>query len=164
MGPTCSIIFENEPMEKNSMIQKPRPFVSSFFNWNELMTSIIQGLAITVGTLLIYQYAVYIGLDEAQTRAMVFAVLIVSNIFLTLVNRSFYYSIFTTLKYKNNLVAMIIGITIMISALLLYVPSFANFFEFGKLSISNLLVASLIGFIAVILFEFIKLRTRLKSK
>ncbi len=164
MGPTCSIIFENEPMEKNSMIQKPRPFVTSFFNWNELMTSIIQGLAITAGTLLVYQYSVYIGLAEAQTRAMVFVVLIVSNIFLTLVNRSFYYSIFTTLKYKNNLVAMIIGITIVISALLLYVPSFANFFEFGKLSISNLLVATLLGFIAVIWFEFIKLRTRLKSK
>ena len=164
MGPTCSIIFENEPMEKNTMIQKPRPFVTSFFKWSELMTSIIQGLAITVGTLLIYQYSVYIGLDEAQTRAMVFTVLIVSNIFLTLVNRSFYYSILTTLKYKNNLVAMIIGITIVISALLLYVPSFANFFEFGKLSISNLLVASLIGFIAVIWFEFIKLKTRLKTK
>lgn len=33
MGPTCSIIFENEPMEKNTMSQKPRPFTSTFFNW-----------------------------------------------------------------------------------------------------------------------------------
>jgi hypothetical protein len=30
--------------------------------------------------------------------------LIASNIFLTLENRSFYYSIFTTIRYKNNLV------------------------------------------------------------
>ncbi len=164
MGPTCSIIFENEPMEKNTMLQKPRPFVTSFFNWKELMTSIIQGLAITAGTLLVYKYSVYTGLDEAQTRTMVFTVLIVANIFLTLVNRSFYYSIFTTLKYKNNLVAMIIGITIIISALLLYVPIFANFFQFGTLSISQLLIASAIGFIAVIWFEFYKLRTRLKNK
>ena len=164
MGPTCSIIFENEPMEKNTMLQKPRPFVSSFFNWNELMTSIIQGLAITAGTLLVYQYSIYIGLDEAQTRAMIFIVLIVSNIFLTLVNRSFYYSIFTTLKYKNNLVAMIIGITIIISGLLLYVPTFANFFEFGTLSILHLLGAAFIGFIAVIWFEFVKMKTRFEHK
>ncbi|MBY0542381.1 MAG: cation-translocating P-type ATPase [Sphingobacteriaceae bacterium] len=164
MGPTCSIIFENEPMEKNTMLQKPRPFVTSFFNWSELMTSIIQGLAITAGTLLVYQYSVYTALNEAQTRAMVFTVLIVANIFLTLVNRSFYYSIFTTLKYKNNLVAIIIGITIIISGLLLYVPTFANFFEFGTLSISQLLFATVLGFIAVIWFEFVKMRTRLKNK
>lgn len=43
MGPTCSIIYENEPMEKNSMIQKPRPFTATFFNFRELATSIVQG-------------------------------------------------------------------------------------------------------------------------
>src|SRR5690606_18857835 len=32
MGPTCSIIYENEPMEKNTMLQKPRPFSTTFFN------------------------------------------------------------------------------------------------------------------------------------
>ena len=58
MGPTCSIIFENEPMEENTMQNKPRPFATSFFNWNELTTSIIQGLAITMGSLLGYQYAI----------------------------------------------------------------------------------------------------------
>jgi Ca2+-transporting ATPase len=59
MGPTCSIIYENEPAEKNTMLQKPRPFTTTFFNWNELVTSIIQGLMITAGVLLVYQYAVY---------------------------------------------------------------------------------------------------------
>jgi Ca2+-transporting ATPase len=32
MGPTCSIIFENEPMESNTMLSKPRPFTTTFFN------------------------------------------------------------------------------------------------------------------------------------
>jgi len=44
MGPTCSIIYENEPMEKNLMMQKPRPLTTNFFNLKELTTSIIQGL------------------------------------------------------------------------------------------------------------------------
>lgn len=89
MGPTCSIIYENEPMEKNTMIRKPRPFTSTFFNVKELFTSIIQGLVITVGALSIYQYAIYGGFNEATTRTMVFFVLITANLFLTLVNRSF---------------------------------------------------------------------------
>ena len=160
MGPTCSIVFENEPMEKNTMQKKPRPFVSSFFNWSELTTSIIQGLAITAGALTAYQYAVYQGLDEDRTRTMVFIVLISSNIFLTLVNRSFYYSILTTLKYKNNLVPIIIGITVLITALLLFVPTLTSFFGFERLTASNLLIAVLIGFISVIWYEIVKYQKR----
>src|SRR5690606_29944020 len=94
MGPTCSIIYENEPMEKNTMLQKPKALTTNFFNWNELSTSIIQGLVITTGTLFIYQYSVINGYSEELTRTMVFTVLITANIFLTLINRSFYYSIF----------------------------------------------------------------------
>ena len=71
MGPTCSIVYENEPIEKNIMLQKPRPFTTTFFNWKELSTSIIQGLVITIGSLFIYQYAVYFKFDETTTRTMV---------------------------------------------------------------------------------------------
>jgi len=163
MGPTCSIIFENEPMEKNTMLQKPRLYTTTFFNWKELMTSIIQGIAITAGTLFVYQYSVSQGFDEAHTRAMVFTVLIAANIFLTLVNRSFYYSIFTTLKYKNKLVLLIITITISITGLLLYVPVLATFFQFETLTILHLFTCIGIGFISVIWYEFIKIKARLKG-
>ena len=64
MGPTCSIIYENEPMEKNTMQQKPRPFTNTFFNWKELSTSIVQGLMITAGALIIYQYAAQNGFKD----------------------------------------------------------------------------------------------------
>ncbi len=163
MGPTCSIIFENEPMEKNTMIQKPRPFTTTFFNWKELTTSIIQGIAITLGTLFVYKYSVYNGFNEAHTRTMVFTVLIASNIFLTLVNRSFYFSIFNTLRYKNNLILLIIGITITITGLLLFVPPLTAFFEFESLNISQLFTCIGIGFISVIWYELVKIKTRLKS-
>lgn len=32
MGPTCSIIYENEPIEPNLMQQKPRPFTNTFLS------------------------------------------------------------------------------------------------------------------------------------
>lgn len=163
MGPTCSIIFENEPMEKNTMIQNPRPFTTTFFNWKELTTSIIQGIAISLGTLFVYKYSVYNGFNEAHTRTMVFTVLIASNIFLTLVNRSFYFSIFNTLRYKNNLILLIIGITITITGLLLFVPPLTAFFEFESLNISQLFTCIGIGFISVIWYELVKIKTRLKS-
>lgn len=162
-GPTCSIIYENEPMEKNTMIQKPRPFTTTFFNWKELTTSIVQGLFITAGTLLAYQYAVHQGLSESLTRTMVFTVLISANIFLTLVNRSFYYSIITTMKYKNNLVLLIISITIAISGLLLFVKPLTIFFEFEHLNPSQLFISIGMGFVFVIWYEVIKWRNRTKE-
>ncbi|WP_375584217.1 cation-translocating P-type ATPase [Cyclobacterium xiamenense] len=160
MGPTCSIIFENEPMEKNTMTQKPRPFSTTFFKGKELTTSAIQGLIITAGTLSIYQYSIYQSYDEALTRTMVFIVLIAANIFLTLVNRSFYYSILTTMKYKNNLILLIIGITITITALLLFVPLLTAFFGFAQVNATQLFTGIGVGFVSVIWFELVKIRTR----
>lgn len=156
MGPTCSIIYENEPIEKNTMQQKPKALSVTFFNWKELSVSIVQGLAITAGTLSVYQYGVMGGYSEALTRTMVFTCLITANIFLTLINRSFYYSLFTTLQYKNNLVLWIIFLTVTLSALILYVPPLTRFFEFQTPDLKQLGWAMLVGFVSVIWFEGVK--------
>lgn len=160
MGPTCSVIYENEPMESNLMLQKPRPLTTTFFNLKEIIISIIQGLVITLGLLFVYNYCVDEGFTEKYTRTTVFLTLIISNIFLTLENRSFYYSVFTTIRYKNNLVLMIIGITIVITSLLLLVPLFSNFFLFEKVDKAQIGLCLLVGFISVIWIEVYKLFKR----
>jgi len=162
MGPTCSIIYENEPMERNLMLQKPRPLTTTFFNLKEITISIVQGLVITLGLLFVYQYCVQTGCSETVTRTTIFLTLISSNIFLTLANRSFYYSIFTTIRYKNNLVLMIIGVTILITSLLLFVPMFTSFFLFEKVSLAQLGMSILIGFISVMWIEIYKAFKRKK--
>lgn len=156
MGPTCSIIYENEPAEKNTMLQKPRPFTTTFFNWNELVTSIIQGLMITAGVLLVYQYAVNRGLDENSTRTMVFVALISANIFQTFVNRSFFYSVWFTLRYKNELIPLITGITIVLTACMIYITPVAGLFRFGRPEASNMAISILSAFIFVMWYEVVK--------
>ncbi|TAD81544.1 MAG: cation-translocating P-type ATPase [Bacteroidetes bacterium] len=163
MGPTCSIIYENEPMEKHTMQQRPKALTSTFFNWKELSTSIVQGLAITAGTLFIYQYAVANGYNEALTRTMTFTTLITANVFLTLINRSLYYSILSTLRYKNHMVLLIILITVALVALMLFVHPFTVFFEFETPNPAQLLMATGVGFVAVIWFEMVKLIKRAKG-
>jgi Ca2+-transporting ATPase len=160
MGPTCSIIYENEPMERNLMLQKPRQLTTTFFNLKEITISIIQGLVITLGLLFMYNYCVDEGFTEKYTRTIVFLTLIISNIFLTLENRSFYYSVFTTIRYKNNLVLMIIGITIGITSLLLFVPVFSNFFLFEKVDKAQIGLSVLVGFVSVMWIEIYKLFNR----
>jgi Ca2+-transporting ATPase len=156
MGPTCSIIYENEPAERNIMLQKPRPVTEAFFSWQELSTSIVQGLVITAATLTIYQYAVTLGYSKSQTRTMVFLALISANIFLTLVNRSFYYSLFDTVRYRNALVPLIIAVTITLTGLLLTIPVFQNLFEFSPIEVRSGSIAITAGCLSVIWYEGVK--------
>ncbi|MFY7987322.1 MAG: cation-translocating P-type ATPase [Flavobacterium sp.] len=163
MGPTCSIIYENEPMEDNLMLQKPRPLSTTFFNLKEVLISIIQGLVITLGLLFIYQYAIGENMSENGTRTLIFLTLITSNIVLTLANRSFYYSIFKTIQYKNNLVGLIIGITILLTGLLLFIPAFSNFFLFEMVSSFQIGLCVLVGSISVLWVEIYKAFKRRKT-
>lgn len=156
MGPTCSIVYENEPMEKDTMQRKPRKMTETFLNWKELSISIIQGLLITAGVLFAYQLTVQNGGDEVTTRAMVFTTLIFANILLSLVNRSFVYSVFDSFKYKNNLFPIIIGATLVLLLAILYIPIFADFFHVTGLNIQELGIAFLIAAASVLWFELYK--------
>lgn len=160
MGPTCSIVYENEPVEKNAMHKKPRPFTTTFFNLKELTTSVIQGTLITLGALSVYQYAVIHNFNEAITRSMVFITLITANIFLTLVNRSFYYSIFFTLKYRNYMIPVVIMITIAITVSLFIFNKLSVFFGFHHLNLYQIAICAITGCISVIWYEAVKWRNR----
>ena len=162
MGPTCSIVYENEPLEKNVMKQKPRIMTETFLSWKELGISIFQGLAITLGVLFIYQWSVWHGGNEEKTRALVFTTLIFANVFLSLVNRSFYYSILACFKHKNILFPIVIGATLIMLFLILYVPAFADFFKLAGLNLREIIMAIIVAAISVMWMEIYKWTKRRK--
>lgn len=160
MGPTCSIVYENEPMEKNTMLQKPRKMTDTFLNWKELAISIVQGLVISAGVLYAYQWSVQTGGSEESTKAMVFSTLIFANILLSLTNRSFYYSIFESFKNKNILFIVVSGFTLVLLFAILYIKPFANFFHLTGLSAEQLVKTVCIAAVSVLWFEIYKLIRR----
>lgn len=156
MGPTCSIVYENEPLEKNSMNEKPRPMTETFLNWKELSTSIIQGIIITLGLLFVYQYTYQLGGNEEKTRAMVFTTLIFSNVWLSLTNRSFYYSLWSSFKNKNNLMVGVTILTLLILFTILYIKPISLFFKVSSLNLKELGMAMLVAMLSVLWFEVYK--------
>lgn len=163
MGPTCSIVYENEPLEKNAMQQKPRKMTDTFLNAKELSISIIQGLMITLGVLLAYQYSVQMGGSEEKTRAIVFTTLIFSNIFLSYVNRSFYYSVLETFKNRNILLLAVSIVTLLFLSAILFIDPVTRFFKVTTLSASEIGFAALVAFASVIWFEGLKLWKRMRK-
>ena len=160
MGPTCSIVYENEPIEKNAMKQPPRLITDTFLNWRELTVSIIQGLVITIGVLFVYQFTVSSGGNEEKTRGMVFTTLIFANILLSFANRSFFYSIFESLKNRNLLLNVITVAILVLLFAILYIKPISRFFKVSALSIPELGITLLVAMVSVLWFEVYKLVKR----
>jgi Ca2+-transporting ATPase len=161
MGPTCSIVFENEPIEADVMLRVPHKMSTSFFSWNELFLSIIQGLVITFVCLGIGYYFMINNHSETQIRTMIYTTLIFSNLFLTLTNRSFRYSLFTTIQYKNRLLPIVIIVSLIVLFLSIYLPTVRDLFKFEELNINYLLLSftmAMLGVLWIEIFKFIKRR------
>ncbi|MES2389604.1 MAG: cation-translocating P-type ATPase [Bacteroidota bacterium] len=160
MGPTCSIVFENEPMEKDVMLQKPRPVNTALFGRSEMLICVLQGLAVTLGTLSVYYLAVQQGCSDSETRSMVFLTLISANIFITFVSRTYYDSVITALGFKNPLMYYITGITSILTLLIYLVPSVRNLFALSPINAAQAGLSVGAGFVSVIWFEAVKMYRR----
>lgn len=163
MGPMCSIVYENEPAEENSMKQKPRQLGSTFLSLKEMGISIIQGIIITLGILFVYQLTIQNGGNENLTRTMVFTTLVFCNIILSLVNRSFYYSVFSSLKNKNTMMVFVNSITIVMLGLILYISPIADFFDVLPLQLHQIGICIAVSCFSVLWIEIWKWYKRLKK-
>lgn len=146
MGPTCSIVYENEHVPREELHRSRYSELSSLFGTREITFTIVQGLAITAGCLAAGYYTV--DTDAATVRTMVFVTLVFSNVFLTLVNRSFSRSVFRSARIKNRLVPLIIIISLALLALIIFVPMLRNIFSVTVLSINELIAAVFFALVA----------------
>ena len=163
MGPTCSIVYENEPLEKDGMRRPPRPLDRTFLSWRELSISIWQGLVITLGTLGTYQLAVHQGHSEELVRTLVFCTLIAANIGLTLVDRSFTASAFRTFLNHNVLLRIMLLLTVALVAAMILIGPLRALFHLAVPTAPQLLTAVGIGLASVAWFEVYKWVQRRKG-
>ena len=128
MGPTCSLIYENEPIPADDL-QQPARWPANLLSGAALGISLLQGLGITIGCLITSYVTRQQGEGEEMVRTSLFLTLIFSNILLTLVNRSFHRSLWHTMKRKNNWIPVIIGISLILLAVILFFPPLQRIFQ-----------------------------------
>lgn len=156
MGPTCSVFFEREPVEKDLMREKPRDRYKGLFTREELLVSLVQGGVISFGVLYLYYYFMNEGASVETTRTIVFTTLIISNVFLTFVNRSFTHTLYRTLRYKNNLVPFVLLISAAFLLALQYIPGIRGLFLLVPLTTGQFLLCFAVGLASVMWFEVYK--------
>jgi Ca2+-transporting ATPase len=164
MGPTCSIIYENEPMELGTMQRKPLIMGTSFLSFKQLSMSLIQGLFITAGCLILGFYYMENEASNETVRTFIFITLLFSNIFLTLINRSFKFTVLKTIFYKNKLVPLILLFSIVMIFLFLFLPYLRNVFGLSVLTFREIIICLFIALMStgwVEIFKFFKYRNQL---
>lgn len=158
MGPTCSIIFENEPIERGSMLKPPRNMQAGLFTRKELLLSIVQGLVITLACFLLGKYTEWQleSPNPALVRTVIFSTLVFCNVFLTLINRSFTDPLHKTFRYKNKLIPFILGVSLLLLFVTIYVPAVSHVFEFVRLDIYQWMRVFVVAFLAVVWVDAFK--------
>ena len=156
MGPTCSIFFEREPIEKNILYQPPRERTAGLFKRAELLVSCLQGGIIAATLLLLYYQYMKQGFSLPYVRTLVFVTLIISNILLTFVTRSFTETVFKTIWYKNSLALPVVVLSVCFLAVILWVPFARNLFGLSMLRINDFFLCLAAALAAVLWFEVYK--------
>lgn len=156
MGPTCSIFYENEPVEAGVMKKPPRTRAGSIFTRKELLVSLFQGAIIAVGILALYYYFMENAYPVEYVRTAVFFTLIFGNIFLTFANRSFEQNLFQTLRYKNHVAWYIMAASALFLGLLVFVPGLHELFGLTRLTLAHYGVCLSVAGATTLWFEIYK--------
>jgi len=159
IDPTCSIVLERQPAEKNIMERKPRHREEKILNAGILVKSLLQGLMIFAASFGAYLF--FLQQDPANAslaRTMGLAVILLANLFLVQVNSShsdFAFQSFIRLLKDKVMWTVIIGTFGGLLAIL-YSP-LCSFLKLAPLSCGQFFSVIGIAFVAVVWYELVKL-------
>ncbi|MDA8306054.1 MAG: cation-translocating P-type ATPase [Deltaproteobacteria bacterium] len=156
IDPACSIVFEAEPEDADAMRRPPRNPKEPLFGKMLLMLSLLQGLSVLGIVLAVYLVALFYGQGEKDARTLAFTSLIVANLSLILVNRSWSQSALASLRKSNAALWWVAGGATAFLVLALYVPFLRSLFRFARLHPIDLAVCLFSGILGVLWFEFLK--------
>ncbi len=158
IDPTCSIVFERLPAEKNIMHRKPRSSNESLITGSLVLKSIFQGLMIFAAAFGSYTYFFKSGAGESEARTFAMLVLGLSNLLLVYINQSDTEFAFRNMvNLKDKVVITVNSIIIAVLILITYVPAVNGIVQTAPLNAKNFLLAIAISILATMWWEIVKL-------
>ena len=155
IDPACSIAFENEPAESDTMQRPPRNADAPLFGGATLGLALVQGLGVLAVVLAAFAWASP-RIPEPEARAFAFATLVIGNLSLILSNRSSTRSLWATLRTPNRTLWVVLCLAFALLLAALYVPWAVGVLRFAPLPAHELAAACGLGVLSVVWFEGIK--------
>ena len=163
IDPSCTLIFEAEGAEPDTMTRPPRDPQERLFGWKSISLSLLQGLSVLAIVFGVFLAARAIGHSENNARGLTFAALVVANLALILTNRSWSRTIPAMLREPNRALWWVVGGAMAFLALVLTVPFLRDLFHFAALHAIDLAICLLAGGLSVAWCEGWKVLRRRKS-
>jgi P-type Ca2+ transporter type 2C len=156
IDPACSMVFEAEGEEADVMRRPPRDPKSPLLLPRRIAWALLQGLialAILAGVLI---SAARMGMPEPDLRALVFTSLVLINMGLILVNRSFESSLVRAIVQPNRALWILLGGVSGLLAIGVFWPPAQSLFHFGQLHWDDLSVCAAVGAVSLVVLEGLK--------
>ena len=166
IDPACSIVYEADEIDPNIMERPPRRPGEAMFGTRVLTIAACQGLSALLAVLGVYLWTVLGDRPDVEVRSVTFAALVIGNVALILVNRSWRLSVWQTFRERRNpTLKWILSLATVLLVVLLTVPWLRNAFHFGPLRALDWLFVTAAGCLGAAWFEIYKavVRRRLVS-
>ncbi|MEA4831287.1 MAG: cation-translocating P-type ATPase [Oscillospiraceae bacterium] len=162
IDPTCSVVLERQPAETDIMERSPRNPKQKLINTAILMKSLLQGIIMFTASFCTYYYMLNQDSNAIVARSMGLTIIIMSNLFLVLVNSSDRDFIFHSVSrlVKDKVMWLAFSGTIIILTVILYSP-LNIFLKLAPLSAGQLLISIGIAAAAVLWYELVKLAKKI---
>jgi Ca2+-transporting ATPase len=159
IDPTCSVILERQPAERDIMNRPPRNPKEKLVNTSLLLKSVLQGIVVFAASFATYFYMLHsVDIDAATARAMGLSIIIIANLLLVQVISSEHDSVLQSTRrlLKDKVMWFAFGGTILMLGIILYSP-LNSFLKLSALSLPQMLTAIFIAAAAVLWYEPVKL-------
>lgn len=156
IDPACSIVLEAEREEKNIMKRPPRNPLSPLLSSARMWWGCLQGSVAFLALCIVWFFAVRQNMQTEDVRALLFVSMLVMNLTLILVNRTFSASVLEAFKDKNPFLGWgVLGMSC-VFALILFLPVSQDVFGLGALRALDIAVAVGAGFGVLVVLEVLK--------
>ncbi len=156
IDPACSVAFEMEAEEADTMRRTPRRLSEPLFGRQMILTGLIQGLGILTIVMGVYVLILSQGSGELEARMISFSTLVLADLGLIFSNRSRTRSILATLRTPNPALWWITGFTLVFLALAVLVPFLRELFSFAPLHFWEIVLVLMMGLLSTLISESVK--------
>ncbi|WP_295137627.1 cation-translocating P-type ATPase [uncultured Reyranella sp.] len=150
IDPVCSIAFEAEAEERDLMQRPPRAAASRLLSPGMMVFSLLQGALALVALAVVLLVGIGRDMPTDELRALMFTSLVLINVGLIVVNRSFSSSLSAALRRPNMFLWLLLSLVAGVLTVALTWPPAMDLFRFGPLHADDLGV-TLIATVGLIL-------------
>ncbi|AQT61122.1 cation-translocating P-type ATPase [Cellvibrio sp. PSBB023] len=164
IDPACSVVFEAEQEEEDVMTRPPRDPQTPLLVGERIGWAVTQGLvalALLAGLLI---GGAYLDMPENDLRALVFGALVLFNMGLILINRSFRASLASAFLRPNRSLWILLSAVSITLAIAVSWPPAQQLFSFGSFHLNEVMICASLALVSLLLLEGIKVMWFKKRK